>query len=296
MSDKTNQLELIVRQSGLEITSPKAKQLLDQFSGYFDIAADWEKKASAIVVTDASQTAEMKMAREGRLFLREKRIAIEKKRKELKEQALREGKAIDGMANILKALIVPIEEYLDKQEKFLEIKAAEETERLRIEAENKAEQERIAKEKAEAEEREHVRLENERLKKEAEEKERKMQEERAAAEAEKKRQEEALAAEKAKAEAERKRIEQEREAERKKVEAEREKERQKAAAEKAKAEKEHQRKQAELEAKLKSIITCPHCNGKLYPDGSKAHSEDGTIASTDAATERMKDGIKRISR
>lgn len=271
-----NKLEIIVRDSGLDLQSPKAKALLDQFSNYFDIAADWEKKAKEIVVTDASQTAEMQMARVGRLFLRDKRIAIEKKRKELKEQALREGKAIDGMANILKALIVPIEEHLDKQEHFLEIKVAEEAERLRIEAENKAEQERIAKEKAEAEERERIRLENERLKKEAEEKERKMQEERAAAEAEKKKQEEALAAEKAKAEAERKRIEAEREAERKKVEAEREKERQKAAAEKAKAEAEHQRKQAELEAKLKSIITCPHCNGNLYPDGSKAEEGESS--------------------
>lgn len=260
-----NKLEIIVRESGLDVQSPKAKALLEQFADYFDIAADWENKAKILVVTDAGQTAEMKMAREGRLFLREKRIAIEKKRKELKEQALREGKAIDGMANILKALIVPIEEYLEKQEKFVEIKAAEYAAQLKADAEAKAEAERIAKEKADAEERERTRLENERLKKEAEEKERQIQAERAAAEAERKKQDEALAAEKAKAETERKRIE-----------AEREKERQKAAAEKAKAEKEHQRKQAELEARLASIITCPHCGGKLYPDGNKAELGEDT--------------------
>jgi len=112
-----DQLSVIVKESGLEKT--KAQVLLDNFSRYFQLAADWEKKAKTIVITDASQTAEMQMARTGRLFLRQKRIVIEKTRKDLKEQSLREGKAIDGIANILKALIIPIEEYLEKQEKFV---------------------------------------------------------------------------------------------------------------------------------------------------------------------------------
>lgn len=56
----------------------------------------------------------------------------------------------------------------------------------RIKAERKAEEERIAKEKAEAEERERIRIENERLKAEAEAKERQLAEERAKAEAERK--------------------------------------------------------------------------------------------------------------
>jgi hypothetical protein len=256
-----NKLDMIVRDSGLDIQSPKAKALLDQFADYFDIAADWEKKAKILVVTDAGQTAEMKMAREGRLFLREKRIAIERTRKELKEQALCEGKAIDGMANILKALIVPIEEYLEKQEKFVEIKAAEYAAQLKADAETKADADRIAKEKAEAGEREQIRLENERLKKEAAEREKEIAAAEQKAVAEKKKADAVLAAEKAKAETERKRID-----------AEREKERQKAADEKAKAEKEHQRKQVELQTMLANIITCPHCGGKLYSDGNKAES------------------------
>ena len=179
-----NQLSVIVKESGLEKT--KAQVLLDNFSTYFQIAGEWEKKAKTIVVTDASQEAEMKMARVGRLFLRQKRIAIEHTRKELKEQSLRESKAIDGIANVLKALIIPVEEYLEKQERYVEIKAAEEARRKQIEAEKKAEEEQLAKEKAEAEERERIRKENERLKKEAEERERKMAEERAGAEREKK--------------------------------------------------------------------------------------------------------------
>ena len=140
-----NQLQTIVQQSGLE--KNKAEFILQQFQDYFKIAAEWEDKAKTIIVTDASQKSEMEMARVGRLFLREKRIAVEKARKNLKEQALREGKAIDGIANVLKALIVPIEEYLDKQEHFVEIKAKEEEERKRLEEEKKAEEERIRQEK-----------------------------------------------------------------------------------------------------------------------------------------------------
>jgi hypothetical protein len=60
----------------------------------------------------------------------------------------------------------------------------------RIEAEIKAEQERIAKEKAEQEERERIRKENERLKKEAEEKEKALAIERAKIDAERKASEE----------------------------------------------------------------------------------------------------------
>lgn len=230
-----NKFEIAVRESGMALDSPKAKELLESFQDYFKIAADWEKKAATLVVTDASQTAVMKMAREGRLFLKGKRVAIEKMRKKLKEQSVREGRAIDGMANILKALIVPLEEHLDKQERFVEIRAAEEAEKLRLEAEEEAEGKRIAKEKADAVEKARLRLENMRLQQEA-------KKERESAEQE-------LEAEKDKTD---------------RIEAEREAERKTAAAEKQKAEK----LRADLEAKLKTQITCPHCGKKLYPDGS----------------------------
>jgi hypothetical protein len=109
----------------------------------------------------------------------------------------------------------------------------------RIEVERKAEEERIAKEKAEAEERERIRKENERLKAEAEAKEKQFAEERAKAEAERKAIEEA--AKKEREEAERKlKAEQEKA----RIEAE------KAAAEKAKLEAEIKAK-AEAEEKAR---------------------------------------------
>ncbi len=252
-----NKLQVIIQESGLDTT--KAKFILDNFQSYFEIADEWTRKANTIVVTNEKQKADMQMARAGRLFLREKRIAIEKARKELKEQALREGKAIDGIANVLKALIVPIEEYLEKQERFVEIQAEKKAEALRLEVEKRIEDERIAKEKADAEEQIRIKAENEKLKAEAEIREKQIKEERQKAEAEKAeiekkaaeeraRQEKILTAEKAKAEAARKEAE---------AKAAKEKEEERQKAEKERKEKE---KLAEI---LKNQIECPYCHKKF---------------------------------
>lgn len=115
------------------------------------------------------------------------------------------------------------------------INAQREAARLAAE---KAEQERIAREKADAEERERVRIENERLKAEAAAREKQMAEERAKAEKERRRIE-------AKAKADAEAVEKQRAAERAKAEAER-----KALEAKARAEAEA-REKAERELKSK---------------------------------------------
>lgn len=232
----SNQLEIIIKES--ELDQSKAKFILDNFQNYFEVADEWSNKAKNIVVKDACQKADMEMARVGRLFLREKRIAVENARKKLKEQALREGKAIDGIANVLKALIIPIEEYLEKQEKFVEIQEENKREIIRIEVERKIEEERIAKEKAEVEERERIKQENERLKKEAEAK---LAEERRIAEDKfKEEQKKALA------------------------EVERVHKLNEEKLSKEKAERENDRMERErLEKELRSQIECPHCHKKF---------------------------------
>lgn len=158
------ELQELVNKSGLDST--KAKAILKQFNDYFDLASEWELKAKTIVVTDETQEEEMQQARDGRLFLARKRIDIEHVRVSLKEQSLREGKAIDGIANVLKALIIPIEKYLSKQENFIKIREAKKVERLRLwQEKEKAERIRIWNEKIEAD-REKNRLENEKLREE----------------------------------------------------------------------------------------------------------------------------------
>lgn len=279
-----SQLEIIVRESGLVET--KAEIILHKFQDYFSMAAEWERKARQIVVTSEDQEFEIGQARAGRLLLKKKRLEIESTRKDMKEDALREGKAIDGIANVLKALIIPIEDYLEKQENFAENKRkerelAEKQEQERIFQE--AERARIAKED---EEREKIRLENERLKEEAQERilEQAM---------ERKRQEEELAKERKKAEDERLLRESIIEADRIKREAEIAKEREaqqiiidkqkekeaillkkqleeiaKKNAELAKAKKIADDARVEADRLRKQII-CPECGHKFNPKETK---------------------------
>jgi len=231
-----NELSTIVNQAGLDET--KSKSILENFNGFFEVAAEWEAKSKVIIVTDESQKDLMKQAREGRLFLKSKRVDVENKRKALKEQSLREGQTIDSIARILKNLIEPIELHLETQEKFAEIKEAQRKDALqaerieilkplnapyqlydlknmaendfndlvnglksaiqaRIDAERKAEEELIARVKAEADERERIRIENEKLRAEAAEREKQLAAETAE-------HERILQSERAKAEAERK--------------------------------------------------------------------------------------------
>lgn len=264
MSEQKNELQVLVDESGLEPS--KAQIMLDRFSEYFQLAAEWEQKAKTIVVTGASQITEMKMARVGRLMLKEKRVELEKTRKSLKEQALREGKAIDGIANALKAVIVPIEEYLEQQEHFVEYANAAAEEARRIEADRLlAEKEEADRKAKEAEDRrvhaENLRLQKEneenarRHKAEQEETVRKLAEQTAAADKK-------LAAAKAKATKDRKIADEALATERRKAAV---------AAETARveAEKRAAQERADLEAKhaderkAASMVTCPFCGGQF---------------------------------
>ncbi|MFA6989752.1 MAG: hypothetical protein WC197_06765, partial [Candidatus Gastranaerophilaceae bacterium] len=208
----------IVEENQLEKT--QGQIILDRFSKFLEEATQWEVKAKTLVITDISQIEEMKEAREARLALKNIRVNAENVRKELKEKSLRESRAIDGVANVIKALIIPIEEYLEKQEKFIE--NAEQAKKDKVNAERelelskyvadismynykemsdevfanllltvkkiwdteqeaikKAEQNKIEAEKKERAEQERIRIENERLKKEAEVREKELEKERA---------------------------------------------------------------------------------------------------------------------
>lgn len=126
------------------------------FQAAFEQAEAWREKALAIKVTSLADKEAMQQAREMRLTLKNIRVEAEKKRKALKEYALVMGRAIDGVNNLLLA--------------------------AKIEAAKKADAERIAREQAEAAERERLRIENERLRAEAAEREAKAKAEREARE------------------------------------------------------------------------------------------------------------------
>lgn len=120
-----NKVELIIEENQLD-TKEKAS-IVNGFDGFESIAKEWQVKAKQIKVTSINDKEQIALAKEGRKFLKAKRIEIEKNRKAMKETALRKGQAIDAVARFLTSLLKPTEEYLYEQEKFAEI---QETKRL----------------------------------------------------------------------------------------------------------------------------------------------------------------------
>lgn len=164
----------------------------------------------------------------------------------------------------------------------------------KIEAERKSEAERLAKEQAEAEERERIRLENERLKAEAEERERQIKAEREKAEAERKAAEEAARIEREKLEAIARKEREQAEA---KLKKERE-ERERIEAEiKAKAEAERKAKEAEAlriaaEEKVKAEA---ERKAKAAPDKEKLFNLAKSIGLVEIPDLKSEEGKKILS-
>jgi hypothetical protein len=119
---ENNQLVKVIDESGVE--KQTAIILQESFMPFFQKANEWSEKAKTLIVTDVSQTREMAMARQARLALREIRIEADKVRKTLKEDSLRYGRAVQGVYNVIEYLIKPTEEYLEQQEKFVELQEA----------------------------------------------------------------------------------------------------------------------------------------------------------------------------
>lgn len=118
-----NELEVIAKDN--QLSNTKIQELLSNFGEDYKQAETISKEASSIVVSSEDDIKTMGIARKKRLELKNIRVNVEKIRKTLKEDSLREGKAIDGIANVIKALIVPVEQHLETQEKFAEVRAAE---------------------------------------------------------------------------------------------------------------------------------------------------------------------------
>lgn len=117
MSTEPQTLELVPQ--GEELPTKRA----DTVAIWSDFKTQAEKlktTAETLTVTDVSQVAEMKLARATRLALKELRVSVEHKRKELGEHYLRETKKINAAATELKEIIEPLETRLLEQEQFVE--------------------------------------------------------------------------------------------------------------------------------------------------------------------------------
>ena len=117
---------IVVKESG--VAQDSALTLHGSFQPLFAKARDILAQSKQIIVTDVSQTLQIKLSREARLALRSVRVESDKTRKALKEDSVKRGRAIDGFHNILLHMVESEEKRLDDQEKIVE----------RLEAERKA--------------------------------------------------------------------------------------------------------------------------------------------------------------
>lgn len=201
-----NPLTKVINETGVETIT--ANLIQSKFAEYFEQLHEWKSKAN-VTVTDASQKREMKLAKETRLAIKEIRVEADKTRKLLKEDSTRYGKAVQNAYNLIESECKPLEEYLELQEKFVEIqlKAKRESEinpyiefiptglnlgtmqdsdydkllngaKLQLaakqEADAKAEKERLEKIEVERIENERIKAENEKLRLEAIEKQKEL--------------------------------------------------------------------------------------------------------------------------
>jgi len=273
MTTKAKEIELVLIPADSGLVPEVAKSIADEFMGFVKTAEEWKEKCLAIT--------EPKQARETRLVLKNLRVAAEKRHKEIKAETLLRSRAIDGCKNIILDMIIPLETMLENVEKKAEREAAEKRQLLlekrtaeitaaggnpalfnlecsdfdfevildgvktqtaaKIEAEKRlAEAKRIAEEKAKTEQ-EAQKLENIKLKAEAEAREAAIAEERKKAELERQKHEKA-------AKAEQDRIQKEKDAAEAKAKKERELLEKKLAAEKAESEKRSKEAAAALKA------------------------------------------------
>lgn len=108
-----------------------AVKLKAEFNAMFADAEVWIEKAKDIQITDVTQTTEIRIAHEMQMKLRGIRTSADKRRKQLGEDARLYINAVNGMFNVLKALVEPVEAHLEYQKKFAERLAEEQRVQLR---------------------------------------------------------------------------------------------------------------------------------------------------------------------
>jgi fused signal recognition particle receptor len=113
---ETTTLEVV----GPEQPGSEPMKQIAPFAIFREQAEKLKVTAETLTITDINDTAGMKLARATRLALREVRIAIDKRRRELGEHHLRATQQINADAKTLRELIEPLEARLEDQEKFVE--------------------------------------------------------------------------------------------------------------------------------------------------------------------------------
>lgn len=148
-----------------------------------DFIERMEQLAGSIFVEDHTDKEGASKARQVRIQIKDSRVKVEKIRKELKADVLEWGKKVDGEARRIRKRLEPLEKHLQEQEDIVRLHEQREKERqeaeaaARVEAERKAEEDRIRKEREKlAAERQRLEAEKARLREEGEHQRRQQEE------------------------------------------------------------------------------------------------------------------------
>ena len=134
--NQSTELIQLVETSGLEKT--KQNQIAETLGAFFNKAAEWDDTIKSIVITSPEETGKMKMAKEGRLTLKNMRLEAEKivksKRDEVKYRMANdvlEDKLWLKAGQMMEATFKNLETKLEEKEKFAERWEAEQKEKLK---------------------------------------------------------------------------------------------------------------------------------------------------------------------
>lgn len=116
---KENSLTKVINETGVELEI--ANMIEKKFIESYEQIEKLKNEAMQIKVTDASQKKEMKIAKAIRLEIKSVRVASKKIEESLKEEPNKYRKAILNSQNLIESIAKPAEEYLELQEKFVEI-------------------------------------------------------------------------------------------------------------------------------------------------------------------------------
>jgi hypothetical protein len=123
-----NNNPILLAVSTMSLEDETKRMFVETFTPFLEKARFWAEKSREIKVEREDQKDLMREAGVARKALKAIRVEVEKTRKRIKEDSVRRGKAIDFVASVVTAAIEPTEDYLEQQEKFVEIQA-----RLRVE-------------------------------------------------------------------------------------------------------------------------------------------------------------------
>ncbi len=117
MSNLTTPLQVALVTEGEDAKRADLPAIRDSFLAQVQ---ELKTTAETLTVTDATQLTEMKLARKTRLSLRDVRLAVESRHKELKTDILKRGQELDAFKRQLIAIIEPLEARMLEQEEFAE--------------------------------------------------------------------------------------------------------------------------------------------------------------------------------